>query len=88
MKDKRCKDCNFFSNIFYDNKDYGKCCKKERTVYRLAFSCSDFVEIKRTLLPEGCKIICEPKKEQPDEPLTQEKVIECIEKFLEKQKEE
>ena len=46
MKRERCRYCEHFSNIFYDNKDYGKCCKKKRTVYRLAFSCSDFKDKK------------------------------------------
>lgn len=42
MKDKRCKDCKFFSDLFIYNDDYGRCCKNERNVYRMSFVCEDF----------------------------------------------
>lgn len=49
MEYKRCKDCLYFSNLFYNNKDYGKCCKLEISVYIKAIECSFFKnkEIKR-----------------------------------------
>lgn len=46
MEDKRCKDCECFSNLYYYNKDYGKCCKKDRTVYRLS-GCNEFIKLEK-----------------------------------------
>ena len=49
MEDKRCENCMYFSDLFIDNDDYGRCCKNERNVCRRAITCKYFEdkEIKR-----------------------------------------
>ena len=80
-----CKDCGF--NCRHPLLGNTIVCGIKKSIPREdKEECESYV-YNGPFIPEGCKIICEPKQEQSNEPLTQERMKVIIEDFLKRGKE-